>query len=204
MPDGLIESAPISDRMLGQLSGEPRRSVPPPKSLTRSMGAHWSVDVSDLCSRELRRLHEYWQTKRGERMFPARADIDPLDFALILSHVSLVQVVGDPPRFRYRLVGSNTSQRLGGQLTGKYTDVLPDEGMRSMVEALYRGTVTLRRPLANRGETVYAGERWSWETLSMPLASKPAVIDMLLIGEICRSAKLEADGSGHIPAMAKF
>jgi hypothetical protein len=182
MPDGLIESAQISGVEGRNKAASP--SVPMP-----TMGALWSVDVADLRSPELRCLHEYWQTKRGKRMFPARGDIDPLDFALVLGHVSLVQVEGHPARFRYRLIGSNTSQHLGGHLTGRYTDDLPDEGMRAMVEALYRGTVTLRRPLANRGETVYAGERWVWETLSMPLASKPAVIDMLLIGEICHSAK---------------
>lgn len=182
MPDGLIESAQISGL-------EGRNNAAPPSVPMPTMGALWSVDVADLRSPELRCLHEYWQAKRGKRMFPARGDIDPLDFALVLGHVSLVQVEGHPARFRYRLVGSNTSQHLGGHLTGRYTDDLPDEGMRSMVEALYRGTVTLRRPLANRGETVYAGERWVWETLSMPLASKPAVIDMLLIGEICHNAK---------------
>ena len=182
MPDGLVESVRFD-------SSDIRRGGAPPSIPMPTMGALWSVDVADLRSPELRCLHEYWQTKRGKRAFPARGDIDPLDFALLLGHVSLVQVEGHPPRFRYRLVGSNTSQHLGGKLTGKYTDDLPDPSMRSMVEALYRGTVTLRRPLANRGETAYAGERWTWETLCMPLASKPAVIDMLLVGEICHSTK---------------
>jgi hypothetical protein len=181
MPDGLIDTALISGI-------DARPVVAPPSSPTPSMGALWSVDVFDLCSPELRGLHEYWRQKRGKRMFPSRSDIDPLDFANALGQVSLVQVEGSPVRFRYRLVGSNASQHLGCHLTGRYTEDLTDPGVRAMVEALYRGAVSLRRPLANRGETRYAGERWIWETICLPLASRPATIDMLLTGEVCHKA----------------
>jgi len=39
--------------------------------------------------------------EEGERRFPARADIDPLDFGYVLGHVMLLDVLRDPLRFRY-------------------------------------------------------------------------------------------------------
>src|SRR5215467_5972175 len=57
-------------------------------------------------SEMLRRLHDYWDAKRGDRLFPARRDLDPLEFGFALGHVVLVEVTRPPLRFRFRLVGT--------------------------------------------------------------------------------------------------
>jgi hypothetical protein len=41
----------------------------------------------------LRRLHDYWREKCGDRQFPDRADIDPVDFPYILGFVTMVDVI---------------------------------------------------------------------------------------------------------------
>jgi hypothetical protein len=41
----------------------------------------------------LRRLYAYWQEKCGDRLFPDRADIDPVDFPYILGLVTIVDIV---------------------------------------------------------------------------------------------------------------
>jgi hypothetical protein len=65
--------------------------------------------AADSRDETLRRLLAYWQERRGARRFPARGDVDPVEFRYALGHVSMVDVVGDPPRFRFRLVSTLAS-----------------------------------------------------------------------------------------------
>jgi len=41
----------------------------------------------------LRRLHDYWREKCGDRQFPDRGDLDPVDFPYILGFVTMVDVI---------------------------------------------------------------------------------------------------------------
>ena len=46
----------------------------------------------ELNDDRLRRLFAYWLEKRGDRLFPAKAEIDPVEFSYILGYVTLVDV----------------------------------------------------------------------------------------------------------------
>jgi len=61
-------------------------------------------------------LYRYWRAKRGERLMPARGDLDPIDFAPLLPYLMLVERVG--LQYRYRLIGSGLTQQLGRDVTG--------------------------------------------------------------------------------------
>ena len=43
----------------------------------------------------LLRGYDYWETKRGSRSMPARADIDPIEMKAFLPHVVLMDVLRD-------------------------------------------------------------------------------------------------------------
>ena len=60
----------------------------------------------ELDDHRLRRLLAYWLEKRGDRLFPAKAEIDPVEFPYILGYVTLVDVERDRRRYRFRLDGS--------------------------------------------------------------------------------------------------
>lgn len=47
-------------------------------------------------------LFHHWQTMRGTRPMPRRADFDPASLPLLLGNLILVDVLRDPLRFRYR------------------------------------------------------------------------------------------------------
>jgi hypothetical protein len=71
-----------------------------------------AVQDSRLC-----RLFSYWLAKKGDRRCPSRGDIDPLDFAYVLGHVILFDVIRDPLRFRVRVHGTEMVRRARYDLT---------------------------------------------------------------------------------------
>src|SRR5579885_2176177 len=57
--------------------------------------------ASALEDQRLVRLYRYWDAKRQGRPYPARRDIDPLDFPYVLGQMMLIDVAYDPLRFRF-------------------------------------------------------------------------------------------------------
>ena len=68
-------------------------------------------------------LYNYWNKKRGRRAMPARLEIDPSELpACMLPYVFMVDLRDDPPRWRYRLIGTEIAARLGVEPTGRFLD----------------------------------------------------------------------------------
>src|SRR4051794_34289618 len=77
-------------------AASPAAPAPPPDGF-----AAIARDVADgIRAARLQRLHPYWTERKGDRRMPARRDIDPLDFPYLLGNIMLLDVVGEPPRFR--------------------------------------------------------------------------------------------------------
>jgi hypothetical protein len=58
-------------------------------------------------------LYEYWRAATpADGGLPSRRDIDPTDIPTLLEHLWLLDVVGEPSRFRFRLRGG-AAQRMG-------------------------------------------------------------------------------------------
>jgi len=127
------------------------------------------------------RLYAYWRERRGGKRFPARRDIDPVDFSFALGRVSLVDVLGGPRRFRYRLVATILTEHLGYEMTGKYLDQVPESDMRAYTERLYETALARREPHYERDELVLDGRQWKHEALVLPLSSDDRTVDMLMI-----------------------
>lgn len=133
----------------------------------------------------LQRLYDYWSAKRGGREMPARADLDPIDMTFVIGNVILVDVFDEtPPRFRIRLHGTNLSQRVGYELTGKMLDELPVTEFRALAQQSFEHVVRTREVLyANRDRVI--DDRFArYETVIMPLSADGARVDRLLIGLI--------------------
>jgi hypothetical protein len=129
----------------------------------------------------LRQLYEYWDRRRGTREFPGRPDIDPIDMRFALGHISLVDVLYEPMRFRYRLHGSIIAARLGIDMTGKFVDEIPEPGRRGFVAENFRVVVVTRQPLLRSGERVMDEQAWNFDSMILPLGLADGVIDMLLL-----------------------
>lgn len=129
---------------------------------------------------QLRQLYTYWEERRGARRFPARKQIDPLDLKFALGNLTLVDVLYNPLRFRFRLVGTLLIQRLGMDLTGLGLDDIPDPAYRDQVRAVYGRVVETGSGSVSYGERALEGQRRNFEILRLPLAEDGVTIDMLL------------------------
>src|SRR5262245_23622276 len=104
-----------------------------------------SSDVSAVESPRIRRLSAYW-AGRGKGDTPARSDIDPADMGDLLPNLMMIDIVGRPARFRYRLVGARVAQFTGFDFTGRCIDEMVFQG-RDFMEQCYRCMVAERRPI---------------------------------------------------------
>ncbi len=78
-------------------------------------------------------LGEVWQTARGNRTMPARAEINPARAGGALAYVALIDVVPSiPVHFRYRLIGQHLIDSYGRNVTGGlHSDLTPRPGRSS-------------------------------------------------------------------------
>ncbi len=136
----------------------------------------------------LRRLYAYWDERRQGREFPARRDLDPLDFRYALGHVLLLDVLAEPLRFRFRLHGSVLAERAGYDMTGKMIDELPNAANRRVLIERCHALVTVRQPLAVINERVLGRRRFGYEAVWLPLAKDGRTIDMLMAGLVYRDS----------------
>jgi hypothetical protein len=129
---------------------------------------------------KLRRFYDYWVGKCGQRRFPARRDIDPLEFPYVLGNLMLVDVLRDPQRFRVRLHGCNLVARMNYDMTGKLLDHVPRPEYRAYVLDRCRGLVENGEPLLILHDLVLDGWISRYEALWLPLSDDGVHVDLLI------------------------
>lgn len=140
-----------------------------------------SVAVGDP---RLVRLYEHLEKKRAGRAFAARRDVDPVDFPYILGNVLLIDVLYEPLRFRYRLVGSNLVFWRGLDLTGTFLDEHPDREYAAAIVASCRKVVEGRQKTGGIRNTFLDGKPRYYEALRVPLSDDGTSINMILMAVI--------------------
>lgn len=130
----------------------------------------------------LQKLRAYWETKRANRPYPARDDIDPLDLRFILGHLILVDVESAPQRYRYRLFGSEIARRQGFDMTGKYLDQHPWPELAAMAAETYSHVLQTGAPSLIRRQGLIDNQYVDHVTLVLPLGH--GRVDMLLAGVV--------------------
>jgi hypothetical protein len=134
---------------------------------------------------KLQQLFDYWSAKAGGRKMPSRADIDPLDLAFIIGNVILIDVIaGSPLGFRIRLHGTNLTERVGYELTGKMLDELPQAEFRELARLSFTKVATIAEPLHALNDRLLDGQIRGYETIILPMSSDGSRVDMLVCGLI--------------------
>lgn len=136
----------------------------------------------DIKSEQLRRLYAYWQGKRAGQPLPTRAALDPVDFSYALANVAIVDVLRDPLRFHFRMVGTEIVRRDGTDLTGKYADDHPLPEYRALLRQAYSDVVAAGVPAVFRRDRLMDDKPRQYEVLYLPLAADGVSVDMLLVG----------------------
>jgi hypothetical protein len=132
---------------------------------------------------DLRRLLEYWRGKCGERPFPRREDIDPVDFRFMLDRIALTEVHGDPPRrYRMRLVGTFWRDLSGVELSGTWVEDLPTANLRDLTIGFYEAMIAARKPRFAVRDAIIDDRLLRYEIMLLPLSEDGNRISMILTG----------------------
>jgi hypothetical protein len=148
----------------------------------------------ELDDDRLRRLFAYWLDKRGDRPFPAKAAIDPVEFPYILGYVTLVDVEREPRRYRFRLDGSILVELSGMDYTGRYLDELPGAEYVAFIKEGYDRVVDSGEPLRYRKNGLFDQQHFSEETIILPIGDNPPAVDMLVVAVIPGDLPHREDG----------
>jgi hypothetical protein len=136
-----------------------------------------------FASQELNEMHAYWLAKRGARRMPSRRDIDPTEIPRLLRNVMLIDVLHDPIRFRYRLVGTNVVDATGENRTSKCFDSVDFFAANPIVREQYAAAVTTGEPVHSL-EPFYrldTRREYAVERLMLPLSADGVAVDMILV-----------------------
>jgi hypothetical protein len=142
-----------------------------------------TIDPDNLAS-PFREIRDYWATKCGGRAMPRRADIDPLELPpQHMPYLSILDVLPDTDDFRFRLLGTGITERLGRDSTGRtvrevYAAAQP--AMRDWMLDSYRAVVTHKRPVLKRGTLGMVQKEFvDFEALHLPLSEDGERVSML-------------------------
>lgn len=131
----------------------------------------------------LRKLHDYWLAKKGDRPAPARADILPEEMTDILPWVFLMEKVEE--RLRYRLVGDAFREIYGTKLIGMFLDEIDLDHITASYIGEYATAAAGPTPVArNWIFTKHDGRFLDYERLILPLSADGIVINMFLCGAV--------------------
>lgn len=138
-----------------------------------------SLPDPDSCDPKIRAVVEYWLSKHPESGLPGRQHIDPVDIPHLLPNVWLIDVVRDPLRFRFRLMGTLVVEYAGEDNTGKWFD----ERWPESDPAFLHSVVETRQPTWARGRSNWRPEKdyFEIERVRLPLARDGETVDMILV-----------------------
>jgi hypothetical protein len=126
-------------------------------------------------------LYHYWNKKRGTRAMPARPEIDPLELPeRLLPFLFMVDLSDDPPRWRYRLIGTEMMDRVGVDLIGRFHDDVLGTKYCNYLAALNDEVFRHKHPIYSVTELrAKEGNALITKRLLLPLAHRgrePAII----------------------------
>ena len=123
----------------------------------------------------------YWNRIRGSRAMPRRADIRPEDIPTLLPNIILIDVVPEPLRLRYRLIGTDITKTMQRDSTGRYYDEIYAPDLLEQIYGTFRYLLAHKAPLRTFGPAFYPDKNfYSYETLNLPLSEDGAAINMVL------------------------
>lgn len=151
--------------------------------IVRGAFSYWfDPDLGD--SPKFRELMAYWDRKRGTRAMPRRADIDPLEIPKHLGWLIIVEVLAEPERFRFRLVGTKVVDAYGRDFTGKtVAQAFGDDpvGLSFLMELF--GAIAEKRAVARARGPIRSGHLMlrDSDALLLPLDAGDGTVGMILI-----------------------
>jgi hypothetical protein len=131
---------------------------------------------------QLQQLYDYWEGKRGDRRWPKRSAIDPVEMRFALGNIDLVEISYDPVVFFFRISGSNIDRDEGFNMQGKTLDEYPLPQHREAVRKTYMRVLAKGEPDYEELERLDEGKLVRYGRLILPLSEQGDRVDMFLMG----------------------
>jgi hypothetical protein len=134
------------------------------------------------CHPKVRAIVDYWLSIHPSQGLPGRQHFDPIDIPNFLPNVRLIEVVGDPPRFKIRLAGSRVSEFFGEEESGRWFDEIYPRFAETPTCESFVSAVQSGEPSWRRGKCDLKKEKdfARLERVHLPFATDGKTIDMLL------------------------
>ncbi len=147
----------------------------------RDLGRAAAVELDIAAERcpDLTGALAYWQSRRGQRFAPRRADIDPVDLVGILPRVMLADVLPGG-EFRYRLSGTAIRAKHGLEMTGRSPRELAPTAYGALIHRHYSQGVARRRPMLHAIGVEMGDWTHSYLRLLLPLSEDGQTVTMLM------------------------
>lgn len=105
-------------------------------------------------ARELDRALHYWQTIRGDRVIPLRAEFDPFALPDLTPHIVFLEVVDGGRDFRFKVIGHACRAAFFENWTGRLVSSLPHVEPDGTLLTNLRRAVDDRTPVLEPAEYV--------------------------------------------------
>jgi hypothetical protein len=138
------------------------------------------LDIASAPYSDLSSIHDYWEQKRAGRLAPRRRDIDPVDMVEMLPRIMLVDILGSPPRFRYRLSGTAIAAIHRTEPTGKGPLDLTPSAYGRLLDTHYRDCIKRRTPLMHLIVLDTFNRSRAYARLILPLSEDGETVTMLM------------------------
>ncbi len=162
----------------------------------------------------LARLHAYWNSKRGNRAMPSRADIVPSEIKDYLGWVAILEVFPDLSDFRYRLIGTLVAKYWLHDHTGQtVSEAFAKSGPTAVkgVKAMFRKCAREHAILRSHGEADWIGRGFeAFECICLPLSDDGVHVNMILHAfvfdrsDVMLAREIARANGGRLPTRPKI
>jgi hypothetical protein len=139
-------------------------------------------DIAVLSDPTVATIFAYWDSKRGARRMPRRADLDPVDLRGLVNNVALYDVVEPGARYRVRLVGSDIVAFDGRNTIGEWVGAGKPPEIVAQMNSMLTSIVTGRAPRFRAGLAYWSGDKAyrRFESCFLPLSPDDNAVTMIL------------------------
>ncbi|HEY2035067.1 MAG TPA: PAS domain-containing protein [Rhizomicrobium sp.] len=147
-------------------------------------GVSTEIDPSQLANPVLAFLKDYWDQKRGTRPMPSRADVNPAEMKQYIRAIVLVDALPDYADFRYRMIGTNVTDHMLSDATGKTVREAMNrygEGVGDNAVAAYAHLARNRLVMRLSGSAAWLQlPHLDFEALHLPLSDDGENVNMII------------------------
>ena len=134
-------------------------------------------------------LRAYWESKRGGRTLPSRADISPSQLKEHLGWVMILEVLPGARDFRYRLIGTLVTQYFSADATGRTVMeafVESGEPVAKSVNSVFRKVARDKVVMRTSGDAGWLAEGMEeFEAIYLPLSDDGETVTHILHAFVC-------------------